>query len=134
MGCELNWYQVILFVGSILLLNFDFFIQSLWCPIVTTNNLNRRVNFVCLHWRHTLSSINLSLIIPDIYRYVPELKNIPTEYIYSPWEASKDVQEKAGCIIGRDYPEPMVDHDTVVRTNKEVSQWVVFWALNSNNR
>ena len=62
------------------------------------------------------------MILPNIYRYVPELKNIPTEYIYSPWEASKDVQEKAGCIIGRDYPEPMVDHDTVVRTNKEVSQ------------
>jgi len=57
-----------------------------------------------------------------IKRYVPELKNIPIEYIYSPWEAPKDVQEEAGCIIGKDYPEPVVDHDTVVRRNKEMME------------
>ena len=32
--------------------------------------------------------------------YIPELKEYPVEYLYEPWTAPKDVQEKAGCIIG----------------------------------
>lgn len=28
-----------------------------------------------------------------------------------------DVQETAGCVIGRDYPEPCVDHDAVFEEN-----------------
>ena len=34
--------------------------------------------------------------------YIPELKDYPVEYIYEPWTAPKDVQEKSGCIIGRE--------------------------------
>ena len=49
------------------------------------------------------------------------MKNFPTEYIYAPWEAPRDVQEKSGCVVGKDYPEPMVDHDVVVQRNKKVS-------------
>ncbi|TIB79690.1 hypothetical protein E3Q22_02359 [Wallemia mellicola] len=44
-----------------------------------------------------------------VRKYVPELKDYPDKYIYKPWEAPEDVQKKAGCIIGKDYPKPMVD-------------------------
>ena len=35
---------------------------------------------------------------------------MPLKYLFQPWKAPKDVQEKAGCIIGEDYPLPMVNH------------------------
>lgn len=46
-----------------------------------------------------------------IRKYVPELSDVPDEYIHRPHEMPKEVQEEAGCVIGEDYPEPIVDHD-----------------------
>uniref|UniRef100_A0A673I308 Cryptochrome circadian regulator 4 n=1 Tax=Sinocyclocheilus rhinocerous TaxID=307959 RepID=A0A673I308_9TELE len=43
-------------------------------------------------------------------KYLPVLKNFPSQYIYEPWKAPEDVQLSAGCIIGKDYPRPMVCH------------------------
>lgn len=37
------------------------------------------------------------------------MKDFPDKYIYSPWTAPKPVQEKAKCIIGEDYPLPIID-------------------------
>jgi cryptochrome len=47
-----------------------------------------------------------------IRHFIPVLKNMPAKYIFSPWEAPLAVQQKAGCIIGQDYPLPIVDHDS----------------------
>ena len=47
-----------------------------------------------------------------VRRYLPQLKDIPSEYIYCPWATPLSIQHKAGCIIGRDYPFPIVDHLT----------------------
>lgn len=44
-----------------------------------------------------------------VRKYCPELKDYPDKYIYTPHEAPLDVQKKAGCIIGKDYPAPMLD-------------------------
>jgi deoxyribodipyrimidine photo-lyase len=44
-----------------------------------------------------------------IRRYVPELEDVPSEYIAAPAEMPDDVQREADCRIGRDYPEPIVD-------------------------
>ena len=52
-------------------------------------------------------------------RYVPELKNYPTEYIYEPWKAPPGVQKMCKCVIGTDYPRPVVDHETARKTNLE---------------
>ena len=41
--------------------------------------------------------------------YVPELRDFPVEYIHAPWKAPLFVQKEAGCIVGQDYPKPMVD-------------------------
>nr|AQX17843.1 putative photolyase-cryptochrome [Lampea lactea] len=52
-----------------------------------------------------------------IRKHVPILAKYPVKYIYEPWEAPKNVQEAAGCIIGQDYPRPIVEHKTVSQAN-----------------
>jgi deoxyribodipyrimidine photo-lyase len=44
-----------------------------------------------------------------VRRWVPEIGAMPDEYLAAPWEAPGEVQEKAGCIVGDDYPGPLVD-------------------------
>jgi hypothetical protein len=34
----------------------------------------------------------------------------PAKYIYEPWRASPSDQKAWGCVIGKDYPFPIVDH------------------------
>jgi len=52
-----------------------------------------------------------------IRKYLPILKKMPEKYIYQPWEAPLQVQKAAGCVIGKDYPRPMVDHAVVSKEN-----------------
>uniref|UniRef100_A0A182NCY0 Photolyase/cryptochrome alpha/beta domain-containing protein n=1 Tax=Anopheles dirus TaxID=7168 RepID=A0A182NCY0_9DIPT len=54
-----------------------------------------------------------------IRRYLPVLKNFPTRFIHEPWNASESVQRAAKCIIGKDYPLPMVNHAIASRANME---------------
>ncbi|WVR03300.1 hypothetical protein IAU60_000291 [Kwoniella sp. DSM 27419] len=44
-----------------------------------------------------------------VRKYCPELKDFPDKYIYAPHTAPRAIQEKAKCIIGEDYPLPMLD-------------------------
>ena len=43
-------------------------------------------------------------------RHVAELREVPDEYLSEPWTMPVEVQREAGCVIGGDYPEPIVDH------------------------
>jgi deoxyribodipyrimidine photo-lyase len=45
-----------------------------------------------------------------VRRYVPELQSVPDEYLAEPWTMPAEVQERCQTVIGRDYPEPIVDH------------------------
>jgi deoxyribodipyrimidine photo-lyase len=45
-----------------------------------------------------------------VRRYVPELERVPDAYLAEPWTMPPAVQAAAGCVIGRDYPAPIVDH------------------------
>jgi deoxyribodipyrimidine photo-lyase len=45
-----------------------------------------------------------------VRRYVPELRNVPDEYLAEPWAMPAEIQERCHTVIGRDYPEPIVDH------------------------
>ncbi|KAJ9600817.1 hypothetical protein L9F63_001029 [Diploptera punctata] len=65
-----------------------------------------------------------------VKRYVPELQNFPVEYVYEPWKAPIEVQEKAGCVIGRDYPERVVDHVQASKQNREYMQNIRSSVLN----
>ena len=52
-----------------------------------------------------------------IRKYIPKLAKYPTEYIFEPWTAPKSVQKAAGCVIGEDYPRPIVDHAEIHKIN-----------------
>ena len=46
-----------------------------------------------------------------IRRWVSELAAVPAPFIHKPWEMSLRMQEDVSCILGRDYPAPVIDHD-----------------------
>ncbi|XP_078333232.1 cryptochrome-2-like isoform X2 [Crassostrea virginica] len=54
-----------------------------------------------------------------IRKYVPQLSKFPKAFIYEPWKAPLDIQKKAGCIIGKDYPKAIVNHDQMRKKNIE---------------
>lgn len=45
-----------------------------------------------------------------VRRWVPELASVPDGYLHQPWEMPTALQLESGCVIGRDYPAPIVDH------------------------
>jgi deoxyribodipyrimidine photo-lyase len=45
-----------------------------------------------------------------IRRWLPVLELVPDEYIHEPWKMPRDIQTKSNCLIGQDYPLPLVDH------------------------
>ncbi|XP_013416713.1 cryptochrome-1 [Lingula anatina] len=65
-----------------------------------------------------------------VRKYIPALKGFPAKYIYDPWNAPEHVQKMAKCIIGKDYPLPMVNHAEVSHINmermKQVYQHIFF--------
>lgn len=45
-----------------------------------------------------------------VRKFVPELASIPGKKIHTPWELKPAELEEYGIELGKDYPEPMVDH------------------------
>ncbi|XP_077372469.1 cryptochrome-2 [Festucalex cinctus] len=54
-----------------------------------------------------------------IRRYIPILKDYPNRYIYEPWNAPESIQKAANCVVGVDYPKPMINHAESSRLNIE---------------
>ncbi|MCX7938686.1 MAG: FAD-binding domain-containing protein [Thermoflexales bacterium] len=46
-----------------------------------------------------------------IRRWVPELARVPNEYVHAPHRMPPSLQREVGCVIGKDYPAPIVDHN-----------------------
>lgn len=44
-----------------------------------------------------------------IRQYVPELQDVPKQYLAEPASMPGYLQRKSNCVIGEDYPEPIVD-------------------------
>jgi len=45
-----------------------------------------------------------------IRKYVPELTDVPHQYIHTPWEAPHLTLFESGVELGKNYPYPIVDH------------------------
>lgn len=44
-----------------------------------------------------------------VKKWIPELASIPLKFMMQPWRAPSHVLEKAGVILGKTYPDPIVD-------------------------
>jgi deoxyribodipyrimidine photo-lyase len=55
-----------------------------------------------------------------IRHWLPELRTVPNQFIHRPWSMPKIVQDKVGCMIGKDYPAPIIDHVFARRRALEV--------------
>jgi deoxyribodipyrimidine photo-lyase len=54
-----------------------------------------------------------------VREYVPELRPVPDEHLREPWQMPARLQAEIGCIIGRDYPAPIVDRRATRAAAKE---------------
>ena len=45
-----------------------------------------------------------------VRRWCPELEGVPASTIHAPWSLNESEQRRSGCLLGRDYPRPIVDH------------------------
>jgi len=55
-----------------------------------------------------------------VRKWVPELARIPLEYIFTPHLMSDGFQEKYSCVIGLNYPGPIIDHNLQVKKAKNI--------------
>jgi len=46
-----------------------------------------------------------------IRRWVPELAPLDNKSIHCPWKVAPEILQKAGIVLGRNYPWPIVDHN-----------------------
>lgn len=44
-----------------------------------------------------------------VRHWIPALKNLPSEWVHRPWEMDASQQQAFSCVIGSDYPAPIVD-------------------------
>ncbi|MEZ4866526.1 MAG: deoxyribodipyrimidine photo-lyase [Caldilineaceae bacterium] len=45
-----------------------------------------------------------------VCRWLPELTQVPRNRRHEPWKMSAAEQKRAHCVLGQDYPEPIIDH------------------------
>lgn len=54
-----------------------------------------------------------------IRRWVPELAGVPVSWLPRPEQMPVELQHRSGCVIGRDYPAPIVGHAAAVKEARD---------------
>ena len=54
-----------------------------------------------------------------IREFVPELAAVPDKYIAEPHKMSLSQQSSAGCMIGKDYPKPIIEHAVAYKSARD---------------
>jgi deoxyribodipyrimidine photo-lyase len=90
-----------------------------------------------IHWSQVqMQSGQAGINIPRIYnpvkqgldqdpdgiftrRWVTELSRVSLEFLQEPWKMDSVMQQEIGCILGCDYPAPIVDHIEAARAARE---------------
>ncbi len=44
-----------------------------------------------------------------VQRWIPALRSLPKEHLFEPWLTPPMIQIQVGCVLGRDYPMPIID-------------------------
>jgi len=64
-----------------------------------------------------LSAVNAEQTGDFVRFWVPELRGVDTRFIYEPSAMGAAGQQAARCVVGRDYPRPIVDHRAQEKKN-----------------
>ncbi len=54
-----------------------------------------------------------------IREFVPELADVPDQHLPEPHKMTRMEQQLYGCVIGKDYPFPIVDHKTAYKAARD---------------
>lgn len=50
-----------------------------------------------------------------VRRWIPALKNVPTAWIFEPWLMTPELQYQYQCVIGADYPAPLISIESALK-------------------
>lgn len=54
-----------------------------------------------------------------IRHWLPELQHIPTSWLHQPWLLTKAQQQQYGCLLGVDYPAPIITAERAIKLARE---------------
>ncbi len=54
-----------------------------------------------------------------IRQWLPQLARVPDRWIHTPWEMDRRTQQSSHCVIGDDYPPPVVDHIAAAKAARQ---------------
>jgi deoxyribodipyrimidine photo-lyase len=57
-------------------------------------------------------------------RWLPELERVPAVHLHTPWTMGEAEQRAAGCVLGVEYPLPLLDHRQAAREARD-KVWAV---------
>jgi deoxyribodipyrimidine photo-lyase len=59
-----------------------------------------------------------------VRRWIPQLQSVPDQWIFEPWTMPLMIQEQLGCVIGTDYPRPVVELEQASKRARDLV-WAV---------